>query len=542
MEGLANMDIELPSLYPHQQDQATRAGESLRKNRSSILCTPPGGGKTRMAKWMLGKALSLPHGAKRSGRVLFTVHRRGLVDNASNSFNESPVLPHGVIMSGRDTLGGMPLQVASVDTLLSWYCDGDRYKYDLTYDFIVLDEAHSHFQKLQKYLLAHNKKREQLGLHPPFVLGLSATPQAKGLSDIFNDIVPGPTTQWLIDNKFLSPFRYFQATSGDMSKLVKLGDDFTKDSVASAMEGLSGDMIRDWKKYAEGRATVGFFPRRSHAKDAMELLRASGVRCEYVDGETPDENRIRMFKDLNNGDIDYICNVGVIERGTDIPRIGCVQMCTAVGSIVRYFQMLGRGSRVHEAVEDCIVLDHGSNVKRHGFFEDEVEWTLDWSHRVTKEHTPKATVACPRCNAVYRGGKCSSCGYEPTRRDLTAQGLKFDGTEMVEITERKKKEPGAKQTNEQLLLSCLYKAGKSGKTFKQALGMAYTAAEKQGTKFMVPKHFEVAGKRFEAIPYGSLSAKDKVSATYPFTVGNYSQEANPYFVSTVDTGKLAPTM
>ena len=488
-----------------------------------------------MAKFILGKALNLPSHPKKSGRVLFTVHRRGLVDNASNSFNESPEMPHGVIMSGRDTCGGSPLQVASIDTLLSWYCEGTDYKYDLTYDLIVLDESHSHFQKLAKFLLAHNKKREQLGLHPPFVLGLSATPQAKGLSDIFNDIVPGPTTQWLIDNKFLSPFRYFQATCGDMSKLVKLGDDFTKDSVAEAMEGLSGDMIRDWKKYAEGRATVGFFPRRSHAKDAMELLRASGLRCEYVDGDTPDETRTRMFRDLNNGDIDYICNVGVIERGTDIPRIGCVQMCTAVGSIVRYRQMLGRGSRMHPEVDDCLILDHGSNIKRHGFFEDEVEWTLDWTHRATKEHTPKATVACPKCSAVYRGGKCRNCGYEPTKRDLISQGLKLDGTEMVEVTERKKKEPGSVQTNEQILLSCLYRAGKSGKTFKQALGMAYAAAEKQGTRFVVPKHFEVAGKRFESIPYGSVLAKERVSSSYPFTIGNYSTEANPYFVSAVDS-------
>jgi len=238
---------------------------------------------------------------------------------------------------------------------------------------------------------------------------------------------------------------------------------------------------------------------------------------------------------MNSGGLQYICNVGVVERGTDIPRVGCVQMCTAVGSIVRWRQMIGRGSRVHPAVPDCIVIDHGGNISRHGFFEDEVLWSLDWSKRPSKEHSPQASVACPACAAMYRGGRCPCCGYEPKKKELLAQGLLFDGSELKEVkaksgstTELKKK------SNEEILINCLYRAGKSGKNFKQALGMAYKTAENQGTQFRVPKRFTVAGKVFESIPRDDAGSTLRVAKSYPFTVGDYSESSNVYLTTNSD--------
>jgi DNA repair protein RadD len=511
--------ITLPDLYEHQVEQKDRVRAALLANRRVILCAPPGGGKTRMSKWVLGAAMNRPVSTGQSGKVLFTVQRRGLVDNATYSFSESPALPFGVVMSGRATSAQDRLQVASIDTLLSWYCEGGTYKTDFTYDLIVFDEAHSHLAKLQTFLTAHDVKRAELGLHPSYVLGLTATPEAKALADVFREIVPGPEIQWLIDNHYLSPFRYFQATQGKLNLLDKQGDEFTKDSVAAAMEGLAGDLVRDWKQHAEGRPTIGFFPRLTHAVEAMGLLRKSGVAAAYVDGETPDEQRRELFKMLASGDVEYLCNVGIVERGTDIPCVSCVQLCTAIGSVVRYKQIVGRGSRVSPGKDCALILDHGGNVKRHGFFEDEVAWTLDRSSRPSKDHEARPTIECPKCKAIYRGGKCRVCGYEPRPAERKEQGLTFNGAELVEVTksERKKKH----QTCEQMMIQALYMAGKTGRTWKQALGMAYRMAENQGTKFRVPRRVTVAGQEYEMLPYGSLESGRRVSQIYPFTVGNY---------------------
>ncbi len=508
--------IELPSLYPHQVDMVDRLRMSMARYRASILQAPPGTGKTRIAKWMLGTAANREPKPTQSGKSLFAVHRRGLVDNASNSFNEFPTLPHGVLMSGVEHDASERIQVASIDTLLSWFCEGGNYSWDETFDLIVYDETHSHLSKLKTFLTAHNKRRLELGLSMPFVIGLTATPQAEGMSDLYQEIVRGPETQWLIDNGFLKPYRYFRATQGKLGLLVKKGDEYTKDSVCSAMEGLSGDLVRDWKKFAEGRATVGFFPRRTHAQEAQEALSAAGIKAEYVDGYTDDTRRQLLYKWLNNGTIEYLCNVGVVERGTDIPRVGCVQMCTAVGNVVRWLQMIGRGSRIHPEVPDCLVLDHGGGILKHGFFEDPIPWTLDWSHRPSKDHMARPRIECPRCQAVYRGGKCRNCGYEPNRGERKSQGLDFDGTELKEVTRKERVKPDVQQTCEQILVSALYSAGRSGRTWRQAIGMACSMAKKQGIQFKMPKRFEVGGRPYKPVPWGSTDETRRVKELYDF--------------------------
>ena len=509
--------ITLPSLYPHQEDQRDRTRAALARHLRVILNAPTGSGKTRMSKWILGSSEKREPLENQSGRSLFTVHRRGLVDNAVSSFAEEPALTHGTIMAGEETAYGRRIQVASIDTLLSWFVEDNAYQSDITFDLVVFDESHSHLQKLAKFLKYHDAKREEMNLHPAYVIGLTATPQAKGLADIYKEIVAGPPTQWLIDNKYLSPFRYFRATQGKLDKLVKRGGEFTKDSEAAAMDGLAGDLVRDWKQFAEGRPTVGFFPRRSHARDAMEQLKAAGLRVAYVDGNTPDTERRSIFASLNNHYIDYLCNVQVVERGTDIPRIGCVQLCVAVGSVVRYRQMIGRGSRCHPDKTDCMVLDHGGNIKRHGFFEDDPPWSLDITTKEAGEVGARPTIECPKCQAIYRGGKCASCGYEPTPRERRGQGLEFDGSELKEVKRKEKTE--SVKTAEQLMISALYMAGRSGRTWKQACGIFRGKCDKQQSHYRVPSTVTVGGHRYRMIRYGSPDASRRVAILYPFTSG-----------------------
>lgn len=464
---------------------------------------------TRMAKYILGRAAE----RNPSGRYGFFVHRRGLVDNASYSFSEEPSLPHGILMSGRECSGGLPIQVGSIDSLLAWYVKDGKWQYDFTFDVLIYDEAHAHLAKLVKVANAQDEKRKQLRKKPCVYIGLSATPSCDGIN-FFNDIVLGPSAQWLQEQGFAAKFSYYGGKEGKLGLLVKKGGEFTKDSVAKAMEGLAGDLVRDWKKYSGGAPTVGFFPRLSHAEEARRILCDNGIRAEYVDGTTPDEERRAIFGRLNRLEIDYICNVGVIERGTDI-GVGCVQLCTAVGSKERYLQMVGRGSRVNATAPDCVVIDHGGNVARHGFWEDDRTWTLDQSEaKLTDGERP--TIRCPNCGRVYRGGKCSACAYEPKQTERAAQGLQFDGGELKPITKRDKKP--TKMTSEEIMKSALYAAGRSGKTCAQAIFIAKGIAKKKGvTDFKIPKFVEHHGQRTALPSYTSFDRTRKVADVFDWT-------------------------
>jgi hypothetical protein len=190
--------------------------------------------------------------------------------------------------------------------------------------------------------------------------------------------------------------------------------------------------------------------------------------------------------------------------------------------------MIGRGSRKHPSILDCIVLDHADNIRKHGFFEDDVEWSLEWGERPAKTHETRATLECPSCGSVYRGGQCRACGYEPTKKERKSQGLDFIGGELQEVQRKAPKEPKKKKTCEQLMIDALYAAARSDRNFATACVFARKAAEKQGTKMRVPAVVEIGGVRYRMIPWGDLESKRKVRETYGALVGNISREANPY--------------
>jgi DNA repair protein RadD len=493
------MEITLPNLYPHQEHFVNRLRTSLAKHRRVIACGRTGFGKSICAKWIAGKT------AEKGGKVLVAVHQRGLVDNLSQAFSKSPELRHGIVMSQEETRANMPIQIASIDTMLSWYCEGD---YDgPQFDLIIFDECHSHHTKLARFLKYHDKQQET------YLIGLSATPEAKGLSDVYRDIVTGPEALWLERRGFASPFRYLCGKKGRLDLLVKQGLRFTDDSQDAAMQGLQGDFVRDWVKHGWPRPTVGFFSRLSHAREAKEHLEAEGIEVAYVDAQTSDDDRRKTFRDLDEGRISYITNVGIVERGTNIPSIACIQLCLAIGDRKRFLQMLGRGSRVAEGKEDCLVIDHGGNM-RHGIYTDEPRWTLDQSEKKVKDQAVKATIECPQCQAIYRGGKCRACGYEPTAGERKSQGLKFDGSELVEW--KPPKLQLREMPPEKIMIDCLYRAARSNRTYRQACGMAKREAEQRGQKMVWPKRLEIGGRSISLLRYGDPRQNRHVADIFPW--------------------------
>jgi len=501
--------IELPNLREYQSEFVGSLRQAMRINNRIIACSPTGSGKSTVAKYIIGASQ-----AKGDNRAVIAVHRRGLVDNISDTFLREPYLPHGIIMSGRNTDWSKRIQVASVDTLLSWYVDGD-YQSKTTFDLVVYDEAHTRVSVFAKWLDAHDRKRAELGLKPAFTLGLTATPMASGLGDVFQQIVKGPSVEWLIDNKFLVPMQYFQATHlGKLNKLVANSkkDAFTIDSLKEAFDGLAGDLVDDWKEKAFGIPTVGFFSRLSHAREAMEVLNSKGVSAEYVDGKTSDTRRRILFQGLQNGDYTYLCNVGIVDRGTDIPAIGCIQLCTAINSVTRLIQILGRGARPNPGKDRCIVIDHGGSITRlQTFFEDDIEWSLSAKKEQDIDREPRPVITCPGCGVQYRGGICRSCGHTPTKEERESQGLEFVSGELVEI---KRESKPKRQTCEQYLVQALFKAAQTGLTWKRAYMIAKKEAAKNGIKFKVPSKFTVGGREYASIGYGDPRGDFQVSYLY----------------------------
>ena len=81
-----------------------------------------------------------------------------------------------------------------------------------------------------------------------------------------------------------------------------------------------------------------------------------------------------VFKKFKSGEIQVMCNVMVLTHGFDYPELSCVIMACPTKSLTKYFQCIGRGTRVKENYNDCIILDIVDVCKRHKLVNT---WTLD---------------------------------------------------------------------------------------------------------------------------------------------------------------------
>jgi DNA repair protein RadD len=86
--------------------------------------------------------------------------------------------------------------------------------------------------------------------------------------------------------------------------------------------------------------------------------------------------------------------------------------------------MIGRLLRPAPGKCNALVLDHSGAVFRHGFVEDQVDWTLDPDRRAASPaHTARLAkghhsrlVECTACGSVRTGGEpCGHCGFLPQR-------------------------------------------------------------------------------------------------------------------------------
>lgn len=144
-----------------------------------------------------------------------------------------------------------------------------------------------------------------------------------------------------------------------------------------------------------------------------EWLARDCPAVEEVYGDTPPKDRDRVVAAFKAGRVRYLVNVGVLTTGFDAPQVDCVCLLRMTTSAGLYYQMVGRGFRPHPDKADCLVLDFGENIKRHG--------PVDAIRVREKKKGERAGAAaepggrmCPACRAVLAPtlSVCTECGAE----------------------------------------------------------------------------------------------------------------------------------
>jgi superfamily II DNA or RNA helicase len=259
-----------------------------------------------------------------------------------------------------------------------------------------------------------------------------------GLGDVFDSIILGPTNQWLTDNGFLSPARYYAPPQkADISKVHTRAGDYVTSELEEIMDDgeITGDAVSHYRRLCDGVPMLVFCVSVAHAHHVAEEYRTAGYRAAAVDGKLSDEDRADRISGLGNGKYQVITSCDLIGEGLDVPVVSAVQLLRPTQSPALHLQQIGRGLRPAAGKEHLTVLDHVGNTRKHGFASTEREWALEGKK---KSDSPPPTRTCSSCYSVHRAAKtCPYCGfdYPVVSRELTAKKI-VDG-ELVEVVQTK---------------------------------------------------------------------------------------------------------
>lgn len=425
-------NIVLPALREYQSDLTARVRSlavTLTRPKRIIVQASTGAGKSVIALDFLIRCY------QKGRRGLFIVSGRALVSQFEGHLLRANV-PFGVIMAGYGN-NAAPIQLASKETLAARYLRRDCADRLPPADLVVIDEAHESVADEWQRLLGRYDDAVTLGLTATPALG-----NGKGLGAVYSGMEQAISTQRLVEDGWLVPCRVFAPERPNL-KGVKVGrnGDYKLDQLAARMDRpkLTGNVLTNWRKHADGRRTVVFACTIEHAKHLCEEFNAAGIPFRHVDQETPDTEREEIFGLIADGKVMGFTNVSVARRGLDLPCLECACVVRPTRSLVLWLQMIGRIRRPAPAKKDCVVMDHAGACDAHCGPDDEIEWNLDASRKVSdwlKEQKdagklPQQAV-CPKCSCMFSGPRCPNCGHAFTPKPPKTRQIDYADGILVE--------------------------------------------------------------------------------------------------------------
>ena len=397
-------------LRDYQEEMISGARRALKVHRRVLLQAPTGAGKTVLAAFMISESVA------RGRSAWFICHRAELVEGTSKTLAKFGI-PHGFIAAGVPRAPGLLTQVCSIDTLKARLSSLEAPR------LAVIDEAHHAGAEGWAAVIAW------LHANGTIIVGLSATPKrpdGRGLDGQFDDMVMGPSVAWLMERGHLARYAAYIPGGGmDMGGVRKHAGDFSGADIDRKTDKgkLVGDCITHWRKLAGGLRSVGFGYSLPFSRWMAEQFTAAGIPAAHLDGETPGDERRRIIQGYASGEILVLWNRFLFGEGFDLAAIAqrdvtidCVIDNAPTVSLPLAMQRWGRCLRPSDQVVEKVILDHAGNTRRHGFPEDEREWSLEGEAKgASKRDGPPPPVDCPGCFRQLRRplpDRCPTCGHQ----------------------------------------------------------------------------------------------------------------------------------
>lgn len=383
--------------------------------KKPLVVAATGAGKSVLIAKLCEKATSIWPEA----RIVMLTHVKELVQqNYSKMRMLLPPQKIGVYCAGlKRKQPGYPIVCGSIQSV---HRSAGRLG---TRHIIIIDEVH-----LMKSA-DEGMYRSFINQYPDaIIIGFTATPyrtdsgEIAGKGKFFDDVVANVSILDLLKQGYLCPLVAVDSELAYETSNVKIvNGDFSQ----KELEQMAMDIEKTKKAIAEilarganRRKWLIFCVSIKHAEFISAILNENGIQCQAIHQKTPDAQRASILRNYTHGDLRAITNVGVLTTGFDAPNIDMIVLLRPTQSAVLYVQMLGRGMRISETKEDCLVLDYGENVMRHGPVTHIKPPKKGGRIKVNREFgddeaLPKASV-CQDCRTINlpEAESCYICGQD----------------------------------------------------------------------------------------------------------------------------------
>ncbi len=444
-------------LRPYQENFISNLRAAFRKGyRRVIGVAPCGAGKTIMTGWMIKESL------KKGFRSVFIVHRKELIDQTAEAF-ERLHLPFGVIASGCKPIYELPVQIASVQTLINRLEDLPEP------DFIICDECHHIMANTYRQIIGYWEKAA--------LLGVTATPvrlnQKEKLKKIFRKIVVGASTPELIVSGSLTPATTFHIPCQlELDEIPDDMGDYDKHVLSKLMAkpDFCEKIVVEYLKRAADKKAIAYCVDVAHSKLLAETFCKFGVNAIQCDGATPKKQRQEIIEGFRNGKYQVLCNAELFGEGFDVPDCHAVILARPTKSLGLYIQQAMRPMRPdpQDPCKVAMVFDFVGNYSRFGNIEDDRnEFWIEEFYKEPKNGKGEMPLkTCPVCHGdvpistLVCGGKLDEARVKEIQEE-TAWEFSFDafGTlaraellilllenqEKLKAEEKKEKDPIAEE-------------------------------------------------------------------------------------------------
>jgi len=370
-----------------------------------LIVLPTGAGKSLVIAMMIKTALSF------GGRVVVLAHRKELLTQNAFELQElMPDVPIGIYSAGLKSkqtthaviMGGIQSIYRKAEDL------GQRH-------LVIVDEAHlisdSDETMYGQFLL-------EIVLHNPAarIVGLTATPYRTGegplcgKGKLFQRICYEAQTGDLIDKGFLCPITNKPSELEiDTSSLPLRGGEVVESDAQRLFNqpDTVGQACQEIVTKCHDRKSVLLFSTGvRHAEQVTATLeKLTGERVGLITGETMPLERSAVLSDFKDGRLRWLVNCDVLTTGFNARCVDAIAVLRTTMSPGLFAQICGRGLRKHESKSNCLVLDFGSNIARHGSIDDPQYGRVSDIRR----GSDKATVAAANNG---RGKQCAGCGMD----------------------------------------------------------------------------------------------------------------------------------